>query len=306
MSLDKLITEAETPIGSPAAGVERFARFESFVADLRSVFHRADQSLRFRAYLRGLLEPGVRKNVESIAAAAAESMMVEANLAQALQHFISQSPWDSRRLLEAVRRKSDAARRDPGAVWVIHDGAFANKGTHSVGVHRQLDRAAGKKVNCQIGVFVSQIGPAGWFPLAARLYLPGAWLKENPDLAERTIPEEHRLARSKSEIAIALLDELRFTGEPPRAVVAEAGYHSANDFIDVLIQRGLAIASDDFALNTARTRFEWLKAELGLDHFEGRTWHGWHHHVSLVLTAYYLLASEPGSPDSPPFSSLPR
>jgi SRSO17 transposase len=32
-----------------------------------------------------------------------------------------------------------------------------------------------------------------------------------------------------------------------------------------------------------------LKDELGLDHFEGRSWQGWHHHVTLVLLAYAFL-----------------
>jgi SRSO17 transposase len=32
-----------------------------------------------------------------------------------------------------------------------------------------------------------------------------------------------------------------------------------------------------------------LKDELGLDHFEGRSWRGWHHHVVLVLSAYAFL-----------------
>ena len=32
-----------------------------------------------------------------------------------------------------------------------------------------------------------------------------------------------------------------------------------------------------------------LKDELGLDHFEGRSWRGWHHHVVLVLLAYAFL-----------------
>ena len=31
------------------------------------------------------------------------------------------------------------------------------------------------------------------------------------------------------------------------------------------------------------------KDELGLDHFEGRSWRGWHHHVVLVLMAYAFL-----------------
>lgn len=35
-----------------------------------------------------------------------------------------------------------------------------------------------------------------------------------------------------------------------------------------------------------------LKEELGLDHYEGRQWLGWHHHVFLVTIAYAFLRSE--------------
>ncbi|MFC0438808.1 transposase, partial [Kutzneria buriramensis] len=32
-----------------------------------------------------------------------------------------------------------------------------------------------------------------------------------------------------------------------------------------------------------------LKDGLGLDHYEGRTWNGWHHHVTLVSVAHAFL-----------------
>jgi SRSO17 transposase len=35
-----------------------------------------------------------------------------------------------------------------------------------------------------------------------------------------------------------------------------------------------------------------LKGELGLDHFEGRTFPGWHHHVSVVLCCYAFIVAE--------------
>ena len=35
-----------------------------------------------------------------------------------------------------------------------------------------------------------------------------------------------------------------------------------------------------------------MKMELGLDHFEGRSWQGWHHHVTLVAMAYSFLMLE--------------
>ncbi len=37
--------------------------------------------------------------------------------------------------------------------------------------------------------------------------------------------------------------------------------------------------------------FEAAKNELGLDHNESRSWHGWHRHVSLVMLAFAIMAS---------------
>ena len=36
--------------------------------------------------------------------------------------------------------------------------------------------------------------------------------------------------------------------------------------------------------------FEAAKNELGLDHNESRSWHGWHRHVSLVMLAFAMMA----------------
>jgi len=38
--------------------------------------------------------------------------------------------------------------------------------------------------------------------------------------------------------------------------------------------------------------YEELKGELGLDHFEGRSYPGWHHHISVVLSCYAFIVSE--------------
>jgi SRSO17 transposase len=38
--------------------------------------------------------------------------------------------------------------------------------------------------------------------------------------------------------------------------------------------------------------YEDLKGELGLDHYEGRSFVGWHHHVSVVLACYAFLVAE--------------
>lgn len=38
--------------------------------------------------------------------------------------------------------------------------------------------------------------------------------------------------------------------------------------------------------------YQQLKDELGLDHFEGRSWVGWHHHVTLTMIAFDFLVLE--------------
>jgi SRSO17 transposase len=51
-------------------------------------------------------------------------------------------------------------------------------------------------------------------------------------------------------------------------------------------------------IKTARARwrveqdYRELKEELGLDHYEGRHWLGWHHHVTLVSLAFAFLRAE--------------
>ncbi len=52
------------------------------------------------------------------------------------------------------------------------------------------------------------------------------------------------------------------------------------------------------------------KQVLGLDQFEGRTWRGWHHHVTIVLLAHAFIATERAAHGAaarlPPFSEIAR
>ena len=50
--------------------------------------------------------------------------------------------------------------------------------------------------------------------------------------------------------------------------------------------------------------FETAKNELGLDHNETRSWHGWHRHVSLVMLAFAMLASIQHKANAPPPKTL--
>ncbi len=51
--------------------------------------------------------------------------------------------------------------------------------------------------------------------------------------------------------------------------------------------------------------YQELKDELGLDHFEGRGWRGFHHHGALCVAAYAFLAAERARLSPPGASGLP-
>ena len=47
--------------------------------------------------------------------------------------------------------------------------------------------------------------------------------------------------------------------------------------------------------------YQQLKEELGLDHFEGRSWRGFHHHAAMTFLAYgFLLLEKLAAPPAPP------
>ncbi|WP_425428009.1 hypothetical protein [Streptosporangium amethystogenes] len=48
-----------------------------------------------------------------------------------------------------------------------------------------------------------------------------------------------------------------------------------------------------------------LKTGLGLDHFEGRTWSGRHHHVTLVSVAHAFCTLERLNPKAPAAAGVP-
>ena len=266
--------------------------FLEYAARFDDLFARTDQREWFRLYTHGLLTAPDRKNVEAIASYVS-SVRSGVNLGQALQHFVTDSPWDYTNVLARYREQLSVAFRDGATTWVIHDGVSLKKGRNSVGTQRQFARSIGRKVNCQVAVVVGVAGSAGYVPLAARLYLPGYWLREQPEMANKTVPSEHRCHTTKAAIALALLDELRAEGWSADSIAMDEGYATTEGFTESLSERDIRLSNDATdTLNLAGHKFEWLKSRLGLDHFEGRTWTGWHHHTAMVLVAAGFLLSE--------------
>ncbi len=74
---------------------------------------------------------------------------------QSLQHFVSNSPWDHRPVLNHIQRDVANAIGDPhhGSIHV-DECCFPKQGKDSVGVNWQHCGRLGKTANCQVGVFL--------------------------------------------------------------------------------------------------------------------------------------------------------
>ena len=124
--------------------VANMGRFSSRFFFLFKGLTRSRES-QARQYLAGLLQTE-RSNMERM-----EDTVPDAD-EQSLQHFISNSSWDHRAVMNQVAVDADALLGGyDDTMLVIDDSGIPKKGEHSVGVSRQYCGQTGKVDNCQVG-----------------------------------------------------------------------------------------------------------------------------------------------------------
>jgi SRSO17 transposase len=206
-------------------------RLVAFAAEVFEPLARADQRRWGECYLRGLMLDGKRKSIQPMA-----SRLPDGN-EQALQQFVSQSPWDWRPVRQRLATQMTATV-DPDA-WVVDDTGFPKYGNASVGVARQYSGTLGKVANCQVGVSIHAATDQASCPINWRLFLPQSWDADAERRAACHVPEQVR-HRPKWQLALDMVDELGGWGLHPPVVVTDAGYGESGELRLGLEARGLA------------------------------------------------------------------
>ena len=165
-------------------------------------------------YLRGLLLGIGRKSVEPMAlvfgGSSPNQPEIEQSVALAWQRFLTVSPWEANAVqqeLQAVFNEEfvpTASQSPIGTVGVIDGSGFVKHGPESVGVQRQWCGRLGKKENCQVGVFLLGVTPAGNALLDHQLYLPETWAADEARRKRTRVPPEITF-QTKPQIAAALV-----------------------------------------------------------------------------------------------------
>ena len=184
-----------------AASFERvYDSFQKFHVFFASSFGRKQWREHSRNYLRALLvQAGERRNAENLSESVGTS-------ARAMQRFLTEARWSDDSVIGRLQEYLAPRLGHPDAVWVFDGSDFPKQGRKSAGVARQYCGRLGKVDNCQAGMFLAYVSPLGRALVDKRLYLPESWTSDPERCAAAGVPEERRSYRSKTELALEMLE----------------------------------------------------------------------------------------------------
>ena len=204
-------------------------RLGQFLDGFSACFSRRPQREAASQYLDGLLGDSERKSMQAM-----HGRLSDPGQYQALQHFITHSPWDAQRVWTQLRRLVPIRT----GILAIDDTGFPKQGTQSVGVQRQYCGALGKIGNCQVAVSSALIADGRTWPLAFDLYLPASWTEDRVRREAVGIPATVPF-REKWRIALAQVRAILDAGFTITGVVVDADYGSNADFREALERLGV-------------------------------------------------------------------
>jgi SRSO17 transposase len=355
---------------------------------LSAHFARSEVRERAQDYLRGLLSETERKNGWQLAEVAGNATPY------GIQHLLGRANWDAEAVRDELREYVGEHLSGQGSVLIVDETGFIKKGDKSVGVKRQYTGTAGKRENCQVGVFLAYASERGQAFIDRELYLPEEWASDEERRERARVPEEVGM-RTKPELAKEMLLRALEAGVKAEWVLADSVYgdtrrlgmlleereqpyilavsgkayvwaglrqHRIGEVLEVVREGGLV--PDDAAEEAGFKRlsagngskgqrlydwarlplnrplqegfqrwllvrrsiedpqeltaytvfapegatleelakvagsrwrveigFEEAKGEVGLAHYEVRSWHGWYRHITLALFAHAFLAA---------------
>ena len=228
---------------TPELAPEVLDRLDSYADRFRDDFNRPRQAQYSGVYLQGLILDGERKSIEPLSRKVTlPPGLAVADLDQALQQFVDQSTWDEQAVWKRYRsdhgrdlrlaRRGSSSSTTPASPSRASTPSASSGSTAGPWARRPTARSPPRSTTSR---------PKGHYPLAMRLYLPEVWLDDAERLDKAGVPEEHRRALTKGQIALELLDQVRAEGLPGRLVVADAGYGVSGPFRDGLAAAGPAL-----------------------------------------------------------------
>ena len=252
-------------------------------------------------YVRGQLGPLPRKSVKPMA--------LDAGIPpRTLQELLSLHRWDEELLLDVLQRR--VRREHPGgsAMGLLFETRCVKKGDCTPGVARQNCESAARRRNCVVFVHLGFSDGGFHCLLDTQVYLPRAWIEDQDRRRAAGIPEKVQY-RSKEEIAAELIRRSEWNGHPLEWVLAPEEYLQDPASAEALRCGRRTVApwphdevrsSNELLGLPARTGLEARRVlengmkEIGLDHFEVRSYRSLRRHLALSAASLLFLAEQAG------------
>ena len=178
--------------------------------------------------------------------------------ARVMQQFLAESPWDDDTVIGRLQEYLGPRLGHPEGVWVLDGSDFPKQGRKSVGVARQYCGRLGKVANCQAGMFLAYVSPLGRALVDKRLYLPESWTSDQDRCEAAGVPEERQGYRSKTELALEMLQRALERGH------LKAGWVAADDAFGMSpsFREGLATLGMRYVLDVPAGFTVWCQGRL--------------------------------------------
>jgi len=200
-----------------------------------------DTSQFAHVYLKGLLLLPNERNYANIA----RCLIGPDDDGQALQQFMSDSPWDAQRVFAQIQREISQDPDLGGGVLALDESGDKRSGELSAGAGRQYLGRLGKVDLGQVGVALSYYVEDFWAMVDALLYLPLDWFDAaHAHLRKRLHIPEGRCFATKPQIGLDLVLRAKQRGLPFVAVTADAVYGRDGDFRAALDGKQIPYVAD--------------------------------------------------------------
>lgn len=194
-------------------------------------------------YLRGLLTMPQKRNFANIA----RQVIDPADDGQALQQFMSDSPWSAQAIFGQIQQDIRQRPALAGGMLTLDESGDERAGDQSAGAARQYLGRLGKVEMGQVGVVLGYVQHRVWAMVDADLYLPEVWLDaDHAQLRRRWhIPEERaQQYLTKPQLGLALLLRAQVRGLPFQVVGCDSLYGRDSQFRAALDGAGLTYMAD--------------------------------------------------------------
>jgi SRSO17 transposase len=179
-----------------------------------------DTSGRAYDYLRGQLTMDGERNFANIA------RHMTGGDGQALQHFMSTSPWSGPAVFDQIQAEIMATPALAyGSTLILDESADEKAGTHNAGASRQYNGRLGKVDVCRVDTCLTYANDGLWAMIDGELFLPEEWFGAAfaQTRHELGIPSD-RTFETKIQLGLKMVKRVKAKGVPFDLLACDAFY----------------------------------------------------------------------------------